>query len=127
MGGDVRLFVYGLLARSMVRRKDIVNEYKLAELPYTIDLAILPDQKIAKEIDYKSLDWPYKGILIEFDGPHHYYAPFKGQLQMTSFSRNSIKLIKHIGGFKVFTIPFYDDQSKNIFDQEESAEDNQNY
>ena len=50
----------------------------------------------------------HQGILIEFDGPHHYYAPTgpNGELYHTSFTKHRIRLMENLG-FKVFVLPFY--------------------
>lgn len=89
----------------------------MKELPYRGDIGILPKKE---REDYKALSWPYKGILLEFDGPHHYYAPsIDGKFEPTRFTKNRVEMIKSLEGFKVFTVPFYMNEMPeegNVFD-----------
>ena len=38
---------------------------------------------------------------------------------MTAFSKNRIEMIKSIGGYKLYSVPFYDDYD-NIFDTDQT-------
>ena len=86
-------------------------------MPLRADIGILPN---SQREDFKSLDWPYKGIVLEFDGPHHYYAPaYNNSYEPTRFTKNRIDLINCLEGYKVFIIPFYMHEMPhelNIFD-----------
>jgi hypothetical protein len=48
-----------------------------------------------------------KGIVIEFDGPHHYYSPIVNNFaRYNSISLSKQKLIRAYG-YKLFIFPFF--------------------
>ena len=52
--------------------------------------------------------YPYKGIVIELDGPYHYYSPQSesGLLRYTSFSMTRNRLIETMG-YKLFCLSVF--------------------
>ena len=55
----------------------------------------------------KQKDWPYKGIIIESDGPYHYYTPIgkDGSMKLTAFSHQKHQLLRAMG-YKLIILPF---------------------
>ena len=105
MNGQLRYFAFHPINSSCVQQNDIYTEVGMEHLPLRADVGIMPT---TPNKNFKSLDWPFKGILLEFDGPHHYYAPcYNNKYESTLFTRNRVDLIKNLEGYKVFTIPFY--------------------
>ena len=60
-----RLIVFNLTRFGFTIQNNLEFEYKIPELPYVVDLAIIP----------KSVKFKHKGIIIEVNGPTHYFAP----------------------------------------------------
>ena len=85
-----RLILFNLTRFGFTAQNNLVFEYKLPELPYVADLVILP----------KSENFKYKGIIIEVNGPTHYFAP--EIKEMTLYSKKREELMKN-AGYKVFS------------------------
>ena len=52
--------------------------------------------------------WPYKGIVVEFDGPWHFFAPLEENgFQYNAFTLHRHNIIEKVLGYKVINLPYY--------------------
>jgi hypothetical protein len=102
MNGDTR-HILNLLLRSGVHKLSIETEHYIRDLDYSVDLLIKSDDSnISCDKENK-----IKGIVIEFDGPHHYYSPIVNNFaRYNSISLSKQKLIRAYG-YKLFIFPFF--------------------
>ena len=87
VNGDTR-FLISFLMKKGIPKDSMEPEADLPGSMLNADILILnPDP---------NKDYPEKGIVIELDGPYHYYSPQKkdGVLRLTSHSKTRNKLIK---------------------------------
>ena len=85
-----RLIMFNMTRFGFIAQNNLKMEFKIPELPYLADLAIIP----------KSNKLDHKGIIIEVNGPTHYYAPDLSE--MTCYSQKREDLIR-AQGYKVFS------------------------
>ena len=78
----------------------------MQETNFTVDLLIKFDDRDCMEKDFKKRAWPFKGIVVEYDGPHHFMLRRdKNIAQFTPFTVSRHQLIEKMG-YKLYVVPF---------------------